>query len=826
MDLMRTCPQDLRYAVRNLWNSPGFTAVAAITLTIGIGANTAIFSIIDAILLRPLPYRDPGQLVRLYETEAAPGHYPFAPPDYLDWKAQNKTFQDMALFGWPNDMNLSGEGRPEHVQAVPTEANFFALLGVNPLIGRTWAAGEDQPGKDQVAILSYGLWRERFAGDPGVLGRTVTLNSRKYTIVGVMPASVRFPYRPQMWIPLDMDSKSLGQRGSHWANAIGRLKPGVALPTAQADLKLIAARLEKAYPDSNDKVGAAVVPLHDDLAGDSRGSLLMMLAAVGLVLLIACANVANLLLSRAVARQKEMAVRSALGAGRMRLLRQLLTESLLLSLAGGSLGLLAAWGAIALVARARILALPQFNVIQLDATVLAFAFTLAVATGVLFGIFPALRTSRPDLHEELKGGAGSSISPGRGRRFTSNVLVVAEMALSLLLLVCAGLLLKDFARLRNVDTGVRPEGVFTAAVHLPEAQYKTAAQKFNFSQALLEKSARIGGVDAAAVTDRLPLEGGSNYYVKLRGQTSRMSNQLVEYHTVSPGYFHAMGVPLLAGRLFTPADVQRVLALDERYRQLTEGGARPSAAETDSMVSPSVINESMARYFWPNQSPLGQMFSAGSDHGPWKQVIGVVKDVRQWGLTHKPVPEAYEAFGGDSRLFLVLHTSRQPSSLTPEVRDALGQIDASLPLFSVRSMDQVIGENAQGRQFLSLLVGSFAGLAVLLAAIGIYGVLSYAVTQRTREIGIRMSLGAGRGRVLAEVIAEGMRLAAVGFVAGLAGAFAAGRVLASLLYEVKPGDPAIFAATAGFLALVALVACYLPARRAARLDPMSALRYE
>ena len=823
---MRTCLQDLRYAVRNLWKSRGFTAVAAITLTIGIGANTAIFSIIDAILLRPLPYRDPGQLVRLYETEAAPGHYPFAPPDFVDWKSQNKTFQDMALFGWPGDMNLSGEGRPDHVLAVPTEANFFALLGVSPIVGRTWAAGEDQPGKDQVAILSYGLWRERFAGDPGVVGRTMALNSKTYTIVGVMPASFRFPFRPQMWIPLDMDGKSLGQRGSHWANAIGRLKRGVALQTAQAELKLIAARLEKAYPDSNDKVGAAAVSLHDDLVGDSRASLLMMLSAVGLVLLIACANVANLLLSRAVARQKEMAVRSALGAARTRLLRQLLTESLLLSVSGGSLGLLVAWGLIVLVSRAKSLALPQFNIIQLNGEVLTFTFALAVITGVLFGIFPALRTSRPDLHEELKGGAGSSVSPGRRRRFTSNALVVGEMALSLLLLVCAGLLLKDFARLRNVDIGVRPQGVFTAAVHLPEAQYKTAAQKFSFSQALLEKSAQIGGVDAAAISDRLPLEGGSNYYVKLRGQTSQLSNQLVEYHTVSPAYFHVMGVPLIEGRMFTPADVQRVLALDERYRQLTDGGGRPSSAETNTMVSPSVINESMARYFWPNQSPLGQMFSSGNDNGPWKQVIGVVKDVRQWGLTHKPVPEAYEAFDGDSRLFLVLHTSRQPSSLTPEARDALGQIDPSLPLFSVRTMNQVIGENAQGQQFLSLLVGSFAGLAVLLAAIGIYGVLSYVVTQRTREIGIRMSLGASRGRVLVEVIGEGMRLAVVGFAAGLAGAVAAGRVLASLLHEVRPGDPAIFAATAGFLTLVALIACYLPARRAARLDPMAALRYE
>ena len=433
-----------------------------------------------------------------------------------------------------------------------------------------------------------------------MVGRTIALNSKKYTIVGVMPASFRYPFQTQMWIPLDMDFKSwMGQRGSHWANAVGRLKPGVSIERARADLKLISGRLEKAYPDSNDKVGSAVVSLHDDLVGDSRSSLLMMLSAVGLVLLIACANVANLLLSRAVARQKEMAVRSALGAARARLLRQLLTESLLLSVSGGTLGLLVAWVLIAWVSRAKTLALPQFAVIQLNGEVLAFTLGLAVATGVLFGLVPALRTSRPDLHEELKGGAGSSISPGKRRRFTSNVLVAGEMALSMLLLVSAGLLLKDFARLRNLDIGVRPEGVFTAAVRLPETQYTGDERKLEFAQSLLEKCAHIPGVDAAAASTRLPLEGGSNYYVKLRGQTSQMSNLLVESHAVSPEYFHAMGVRFLEGRNFEPADIQRAEALDMRYEKLPEGARLPEN-ETDAMVSQVVINQAMARAFWPN----------------------------------------------------------------------------------------------------------------------------------------------------------------------------------------------------------------------------------
>jgi putative ABC transport system permease protein len=826
---MRALLQDLRYAARNLLKSRGFAAVAVLTLAAGIGANTAIFSIIDAVLLRPLPYRDPGRLVRLYETEAAPGKYPFTGPDFIDWKTQNSTFTDMTLFYWPHDMNLSGQGGVENVRVVPTEANFFSLLGVKPVLGRTWAPGEDQPGKDDVVILSHALWQSRFAGDPRAVGQSLELDARRRTIIGVMPAGLNFPFQAQLWTPLDMSGRGLGQRGSHQFNAIGRLKPGVTVPKAQADVSLIAARLEKTYPDTNHKVGAVVVPLQEDLIGKSRDSLVMMLSAVGLVLLIACANVANLLLSRAVARHREMAVRSALGASRPRLLRQLLTESLMLSLVGGGFGLLLGWGLVALLPKIKSFSLPDFNVIQVNGPVLGFTFGLAVVTAVLFGLVPAIQTSRSDLHDELKGGSGSSVSPGRRRRIASNALVAGEIALSLVLLISAGLLLKDFARIKRIDVGVRPSGLWTGALQLPEVTYKTAPQQTAFSRRLLEEARQIPGVETASLTDRLPLEGGSNYYVQVRGRVSeRFSGPLVERHSVTPDYFRAMGIPLLKGRVHTSADVQRAMEMDARLRRAYEASTRLPDTETNEMVYATVINEAMAHSFWPDQDPLGQMFSGGGGgpNGPWRQVIGVVGDVRQRGLTQPPQPEAYDALYGSSRLFLALHTSLPPAAVTPAVRRAVAGIDSSLPLFRVRTMDDVVADNSRGPKFLSALVGSFAGLGALLAAIGIYGVLSYAVTQRTREIGIRMSLGASRARVLGEVVREGMLLALAGFVLGMAGALAAGRVMESLLHEVKPRDPVIYLATAALLAVVTLLACYIPARRAARLDPMRALRYE
>ena len=819
--------QDIRYALRGLKRAPGFAAVAILTLALGIGANTAIFSIIEAVFLRSLPFRDPGQLVRLYETEAAPGNYPFTGPDFLDWKTQNHTFQDMALFGWTGNTNLSGAGAPETVLTVPTESNFFSVLGAGPLLGRTFAADEDKPGHEQVAVLSYSFWQSYFGGKPDVLNRPIELAGRKFAIIGVMSPDFRYPSRAQIWIPMLMDSKSLGRRGSHQFNAVGRLKPGVSLQQAQADTSLIAANLEKQYPDSNHKVNASLVALHEDLVGHSRSSILMMLWAVALVLLIACANVANLLLSRAVGRQREMAVRSALGAARARLVRQLLTESVLLAACGALLGLLFAWGGIRLILSLKSIGIPSTNPISINPFVLAFTLGLAVLTGVLFGIIPALQISRPGVHDELKGGAGSSLTPTRARRLASDSLVVAEVGLSLLLLVAAGLLLKDFLRLRSSDIGVRPQGVWTAAVALPKASYPKEEQQAVFAQQLLSAVQAIPGVESAALTDRLPLEGGSNGYVTVRGRPYRaMSGPLVENHTITPDYFKAMGIPLQRGRLFSDADVAQSRAVDAHMQEVFDSGKQDAPAVSNALVYPVLVNQAMVKQVWPDQDPLGQMFSFGDQNGPWAQVIGVVGDVKEWGLTHEPVPEEYSILTSDSRVFVVVHTTLTPAAMTTAVRGAVSKIDSSLPLFQIRAMDDVIAEDASGQQFLAALIGLFAGLALLLAAVGIYGVLSYLVTQRTREIGIRMSLGASQAQVLSLVLGRGMRLAAIGFVLGGLAALAAGRVLSGVLHGVTPRDPLIFAATLGTLGLVALLACYIPARRAARVNPVVALRCE
>ena len=827
--------QDLRYAARMLRNNLGFTAVAVITLALGIGVNTAMFSVIDAVLLRPLPYDKPEQLVRLYQTEAQPGTYPFTGEDFLDWKAQNHTLSDMTLFGWTRGVNLASEGAPNIVTAMPTEANFFSLLGVRALQGRTWASGEDQDGHDRVAILSYPLWQKQFGGDPHIVGRTIQVDGQARTVVGVLPATFRFVNYgayPDLWLPQDMDR--LLPRGSHGYGVIGRLKPGVTPQEALTDLKVIAANLEKQFPATNYKVSAVVVPLHESVVGKSKDTLTVMMWAVALVLLIACANVANLLLSRAVGRHREMGIRAALGAARSRLVRQLLTESVLLGIAGGAVGIVFAYVGVQWMSGIKNLGVPTVNAVGVNGSVLGFTFGVAVLTGIIFGLVPALQLAHSDVFDELKGGAGGIVSQGRSRRFASDALVVAEMCLALLLLASAGILIKDFERLRETKVGVRSDAILTAAVRLPNSAYPDQTHQWAFEQQFLSKLTAIPGVDSVAISSTLPLEGGGNGYINLRGQPFQpMSGPLVESHAVSPGYFQTFSIPILKGRVFTETDVAQDVQRDAAIRALYPTNRPPTQEERkqagdklNTFTYPVVINETMAKTFWPNEDPIGKVFARGSATGPWQEVIGVVGDVKQWGLTQPPQPEAYNAEDGSAGQTYVLHSSLSKQSLAASMRRALSESDGSLALYSVRTMDEVVADQMTSQTLLTSLVGIFSGLALLLAAIGIYGVLSYLVTQRTREIGIRISLGARRGDVLGLVLKRGIKLAIIGAVAGIVAAVAAGKILASVLHGVSPRDPLIIAATAAGLVGVAFVACYIPARRATKVDPLVALRYE
>jgi len=811
---------DLRYGLRQLRRNPGFTAVAVLTLALGIGANTAIFSVIDSVLLRPLAFPHPDQLVVLGNGDG----YPLTGPDFLDWQRQNQTFSSMALHTFGQSYNLTGGGQPSYVSGVETEANFFSTLGAIPLLGRTWLKGEDKEGANREVVLSYGLWNAQFSADKGLVGRQIQLNNQGYTVVGVMARTFDFPAETDLWVPMDMSQIGLGGRGMHQYQALGRLKPGVTLHQAQADLSLVAKRLEKLYPETNTKVGAWVNGLHDQLIGGTERELWFMLCAVALVLLIACVNVANLLLARSAARQKEMAVRGALGASRGRLVRQSLLESVLLALLGGGAGLLLGWAGIHFLPLVKDVVPPGTPPIGISGFVLAFTFLVALATGVLFGLAPAWEYSRPAVLDELKGGAGAAVSAGRRRRLVGNGLVAAEIAISLTLLVAAGLMLKSFVRLRSVDFGVRRSGVLTAQLNLPDTKYGSDGKPLAFTRALLQRVRGLPGVFSAAMTDHLPLNGGSNATITLYGKPTNTdhSSEWVEIHGITPGYFETMGIPLIAGRKLTEEDTDRAQALHTALLQ------HSTPAETRNVIYPVDIDRTMARMFWPGQNPIGQRFSYSGDSGPWMEVIGVVGDTRQWGLRVPPRPEEYQPFdvGTCCGTILVLHTALPPQSLVAEVRQQVAALDPDLPLFSIRTMEEVVAQQTAGARTQSFLVGLLAGLAVLLAAVGIYGVMAYLVAQRRHEIGIRMALGARRSDVLRLVVGQGLKLTLIGVAIGNAAALGLTRFLASLLYDVKPTDRVTFIVVSLILTTVALLASYIPSRRATKADPMVALRYE
>jgi predicted permease len=802
--------QDLRYGLRQLRRNPAFTIVAAVMLALGIGANTAIFSVVDAVLLRALPFKNPGQLVMIWETEpsAPTGRFPVAGPDFKNWLAQNKVFQGMAA-GFQDTATLTGSGEPLMLTGDSVSPRLFQLMGVQPLYGRAFASDESQPGRDHVLILSYGLWRQAFGANPAIVGKTVTLSGEAYDVIGVMPPSLHFPeifgWKAEYWVPINFEQPAWKKdRSSHWLWVMARIKPGVTLAQARADMETISARIERQYPKTNTGVIAKVRSLRNQLTRNIRPALLVLFAAVGFLLLIACVNVVNLLLARAVAREREIAVRLAVGSGRWRLVRQLLTESVLLFVIGGFGGLAVGWGALRLLLHATPAGyIPNVTRVSLNSSVFLFTLLIAFLSGTLGGLLPAVRAARVDLQGTLKEGGYGRSSP---RQRARSSLTIAEIALALVMLVGSGLAIRSLVRLLGVKPGFDARNVLTLSLSLPDSAYPKDAQVVSFYQRLLDGVRALPGVLSAAAGSELPLQGGSNTNVYVEGQPlskNMWSGPLVEICYVTPTFFHTLHIPLLRGRDFTLADRK---------------GSMPV----------TIINQTMAREFWPHQNAVGKRLTTDYDHPKWTTVVGVVGNARVSGLDSGPMPEAYfpEYQESSSSMSLVIRTATPPPSLISSVRQAVRTIDKELPISDVRTLSQIVSQSSAQQRFLALLLTLFASIAVVLAAIGIYGVVAYSVASRQHEIGIRMALGAQRQDVLRLVLFQGLKLSLAGVVIGIAGAVGLTRFLSSLLYGIKPMDPLTFVVVSLVLIGVALLACYIPAQRAAKVDPMLALRYE
>ena len=812
MLIMQTLLRDIRFGVRSLLKRPGPTSVALIALALGIGANTAIFSVVDSVLLRPLPLKDPEQLVSVWERNLRVGmtETEMAPANYVDVRDQSHSFESVGAFG-DQSFNLTGAGEPERLEGQRVSANVLTLLGVEPALGRTFLPGEDHPGQHRVAVLSYPLWQRRFNHDPSIVGSRITLDGESFTVVGVMPQGFFFPLREsELWTPMAMAPEEASGRGDHYLRVVARLRPGINPERANSDVETLARRLSLEYPRTNEGLGFFVSSLHQDYVGNLRLPLLVLFAAVGLVLLIASANVANLLLAQATTRRKEIAIRLALGARRWNIARQLLVESLLLAGAGGLLGVLGAIWGVELLSKLVPESLSKLQEVAVDTRVLLFTFSVTLFAGVLFGAVPALQSSSANPGETLSE-VGRDTVGGAGGRQLRRMLVISEVALAVVLLVGAGLLIRSFQRIRHVDPGFRAANLLTVRMVLPNSKYPKPEDRRSFYDETLRRVKELPGVESAGMISFLPLSfSGINFSFTVEGRPAPgdMNLPMALYRVVSPDYFRTMSIPLLRGRSFDPYD----------------------AADSPAVV---VVNRRMAEHFWPNEDPMGKRLKIGplDSPNPWATVVGIVGDVRQTGLYGDQEFEMYAPYSQDRRGFvaprdLVVRSNTDVARLIASVRQSVWAVDKDQPISNVRTMEQVFAAAMSRERFQTLLLALFATLALLLACVGLYGVISYAVAQRTHEIGVRMALGAQRGDVLQLVINQGMFLTLAGIAIGLVTSFVVTRLMTELLYGVTPTDPLTFVGVTGLLAAIAFLACYIPARRATKVDPLVALRYE
>jgi len=822
---MQTFWQDLRYGTRMLFKNPGITFVVILALALGIGANTAIFSVVNAVLLRPLPYNEADRLVFLFESSKTMDEISISYPDFTDWRNQNHVFEKIGVYN-RNSYNLIGGGEPERILTAQASADLFSALRVQPALGRVFTNEEDKPGGPPVVVLSYALWQRRFGGQSSILNQQLTFNNKSYTVIGVMPQSFQYPSRVEMWVPVGQLSgqSDWQQRGNHpGLYAVARLKPGVTMAQAKADMDNLAANLEKQYPDSNAGGGVRVQPLLEVFVSDVRRTLWVLFVAVGFVLLIACANIASLLLARASARQKEMAIRAAMGAGRWRIARQLLTESVLLALIGGTFGLLVARWGIQLILYISPNAIPRSREINLDWRVLAFTLGVAFLTGILFGLVPALQAGGVDVHETLKE-AGRGITR---RHWLRSSLVVVEVATTLVLLVGAGLMIRSFYRLQKVDPGFSYEHLTSFTISIPQKKYPNLEQREAFFKRLLENARSLPGVEGTAAASGLPLgNNGWQTSFTIEGQPPPPRNQIpvMEACLVTPDYFRVMNIPLKRGRFFDEHDDRSFLAgkdlskLDEDQR-------------TMAGVNAIIIDEEFARRHWPNEDAVGKRIRLGGTDpkAPVLTVLGVVGRVKMEGLSQDSNRvQGYFSFAQMPfyGMTVITKAAADPNRLIAAMRQQVKAVDPDQPIYNIRTMNEIRSDSVAPERLNLTLLSIFAGVALVLAIVGIYGVMSYSVTQRTHEIGIRMAIGAKPLDVFRMVIRQGMMLALIGVAFGLVGAFGLTRLMTTMLFGVEPTDPATFAVIAVLLTLVALFACYVPSRRATKVDPTVSLRYE